>query len=326
MTNIQKADNTQVALAVDESLLLDYMDTMGLARTAPTSVKQMFLQVCKAFQLNPFKRQAYLVGYGTEHKNWSVITGYEEYLNRANATERLDGWKVDITGKASDNSLRAKLTIYRKDFSHPFEWEAWYYECVAKDRNGNPTPIWKQRPVHMIKKVAIAQGFRLCFPEALQGMPYTDDEMGAQTYDVPHTEMQPEQKQKVAKKENPVPVPPAVMERDAQIHEEAIDPDFISKDYTDTEEPAPWEAAEEVSAPVPEPTAPPVAVSAPADEMITKAQKTMITQFLTAKEVTDEERTKMNEAMPNLTKARASAAIIKLQETIKQRREQTQAA
>jgi phage recombination protein Bet len=200
MSNIAKHESAAVANVVEEKTLLEYLDTMGLAKTAPDSVKKMFLQVCKAFQLNPFKRQAYLVGYGQEHKNWSVITGFEQYINRANATERLDGWKVDIEGKVADNSLRAKITIWRKDFSHPFEWESWYYECVATDRNGNPTHIWKQRPTHMIKKVAIAQGFRLCFPEALEGMPYTGDEMG-ETIDIQYQEERPKKEAAPAPKQ-----------------------------------------------------------------------------------------------------------------------------
>ena len=39
------------------------------------------------------------------------------------------------------------------------------------------TQIWKEKPITMIKKVAIAQGFRLCFPEELGGLPYTAEEI-----------------------------------------------------------------------------------------------------------------------------------------------------
>ena len=37
--------------------------------------------------------------------------------------------------------------------------------------------MWASKPYTMIKKVAIAQGFRLAFPDEIGGMPYTADEL-----------------------------------------------------------------------------------------------------------------------------------------------------
>jgi hypothetical protein len=34
----------------------------------------------------------------------------------------------------------------------------------------------------MLKKVAIGQGFRLAFPNELEGMPYTEEEVGENNY------------------------------------------------------------------------------------------------------------------------------------------------
>jgi hypothetical protein len=41
------------------------------------------------------------------------------------------------------------------------------------------TDFWKNKPVTMTKKVAMAQGFRLCFSDELGGMPYTAEELNA---------------------------------------------------------------------------------------------------------------------------------------------------
>ena len=37
--------------------------------------------------------------------------------------------------------------------------------------------MWSEKPRTMLKKVCIAQAFRLCFPVELGGMPYTADEL-----------------------------------------------------------------------------------------------------------------------------------------------------
>ena len=37
--------------------------------------------------------------------------------------------------------------------------------------------MWKEKPVTMIKKVAIVQGFRMAFPDEFGGMPYTAEEL-----------------------------------------------------------------------------------------------------------------------------------------------------
>ena len=51
-----------------------------------------------------------------------------------------------------------------------------YFDEYDTGRN-----LWVTKPRTMIEKVAIAQGFRRCFPEEMGGMPYTKDEMGVVT-------------------------------------------------------------------------------------------------------------------------------------------------
>jgi hypothetical protein len=72
--------------------------------------------------------------------------------------------------------LKAWVRIYRKDWEKPFYWEVVLSEFDKKQAT------WKAIPTFMGRKVAIAQGFRLCFPDELGGMPYTQEEH--QVYDV----------------------------------------------------------------------------------------------------------------------------------------------
>lgn len=133
----------------------------------------LFIEVCKNTQLNPFKREIYLVKYGDNPA--SILTGYETYLKRAEASGKWDGYKVWIEGEGI--TLKAKIHVYRKDWSRPFEWEVSYKEAVQMKKDGTPNTFWKNKPETMLKKVAISQGIRLAFPDEVGGLPYTTDEI-----------------------------------------------------------------------------------------------------------------------------------------------------
>ena len=136
-------------------------------QNVPANKAGEFIEIARAKGLNPFNREIYLVPFG--QNGFNIITGYETYIRRAERSGKLDGWDVAIGNDSGE--LAAKITIYRKDWSHPFIHIVWLSE--AKTRS----PLWNSMPKFMLKKVAIAQGFRLCFTEENGGMPYTRDEI-----------------------------------------------------------------------------------------------------------------------------------------------------
>lgn len=160
--------------------LTSYLDVMGLSTQLTDKEKVQFLEISQAFGLNPFKREIYCSKYNNQT---SIIVGYETYIKRAERSGQLDGWNVVTEGKVEDNSLKAIITIYRKDRKMPFVHEVFYSEYVQKTREGAVNKFW-QKAQTMTKKVAIAQGFRLCFSDELGGMPYTSDELDTVTEDV----------------------------------------------------------------------------------------------------------------------------------------------
>lgn len=172
---------------VQDTELIGYLDNLGLTKKLTEGEKSTYVQIAKAFGLNPFKREIHVSKYG---EIMSIITGYEVYIKRAERTGQLDGWSATTTGSVEGKDLKAIVTIYRKDRSHPFVWEALYEECVQKTGQGAVTKFW-QKAAFMTKKVAISQGFRLCFSDELAGMPYTADEMPEtnQTEDATHVEI-----------------------------------------------------------------------------------------------------------------------------------------
>ena len=132
----------------------------------PAEQKTQFLNICVAYQLNPFKREIYAIPYKDK---FNVIVGFEVYLKRAERTGKLDGWKVWTEGSGAD--IKAVIEIKRKDFSIPFQHEVY----LAEYSTGQA--MWAKAPKTMIKKVAMSQGFRICFPDELGGLPYTHEEI-----------------------------------------------------------------------------------------------------------------------------------------------------
>lgn len=176
---------------VNEKVLIEYLDVMGISPKLEEKEKIQFLNIAKTFGLNPFKREIFCTVYGSgEYKQLSIITGYEVYIKRAERSGQLDGWTATTSGSVATNDLKATVTIFRKDRQHPFVWEVFYEECVQKTKAGVVTKFW-EKANFMTKKVCISQAFRLCFSDELGGMPYTSDEMPQQevTQDIPHVEV-----------------------------------------------------------------------------------------------------------------------------------------
>ena len=168
---------TAPAPMVSDSVVSEYLASLGNKLTAHH--RNQFTQICKAFNLNPFIREVYGIPYGDK---FNIIVGYEVYLKRAERSGLLSGWRAWTEGDGKQ--MKGCLEIRRKDWDAPFYHEALFTEY---DQSNS---MWKSKPATMIKKVAIAQGFRMCFPEDLGGMPYTADEMPSATTDhTPHTQI-----------------------------------------------------------------------------------------------------------------------------------------
>lgn len=165
--------------------LISYLDAIGLAQTLTEKEKIQFLEISQAFGLNPFKREIYCSKYG--NVPMAIIVGYETYIKRAERSGQLDGWQVVTEGSVTGGDLKAIITIYRKDRKMPFVHEVYYSEYVQTTKEGIVTKFW-QKAFTMIKKVAMAQGFRLCFSDELGGMPYTQEEIPS-TEDANYTDV-----------------------------------------------------------------------------------------------------------------------------------------
>ena len=154
--------------------------------TASDKELGLFIQLCKAFQLNPFKREIYLVKYGTYPA--TIMTGYEVYLKRAERSNKYGGMKAWTEGEG--DNLKALVKVYRKDWNQPLEHEVDYPEYVQRKKDGTINKFWASKPKTMLKKVAISQAFRLAFPDELAGMPYVQEEGSEHIEDIQINEVE----------------------------------------------------------------------------------------------------------------------------------------
>ncbi len=156
--------------------LLDYLTAFGLASQLTQEEKLQFIEIAQAFHLNPFRREIHVAIYGEgEYRRMSIVVGYQVYLDRAERTGQLDGWRAWVEGQGED--MKALVEIHRKDWRSPFVHEVYWKEAVQRKRDGQPTSFWTKMPKFQLKKVAISQGFRLAFPSELGGMPYDPAEL-----------------------------------------------------------------------------------------------------------------------------------------------------
>jgi len=172
-----------VAKAKDRAVR--YLDALGSELNEEQ--RYMFVDLCSSFGLNPFLREIHGLVHWNKDKNrhdLTIVVGYEVYLKRAIRTGKVKGWRVWTTGDG--RKLKAHILIRRSDWAEPFYHEVDFEEYAKyvfdkRESGYRLTTFWKSKPRTMLKKVVMAQGFRLCFPDQdeIAGLPYAEDEIAA---------------------------------------------------------------------------------------------------------------------------------------------------
>lgn len=162
-----RQDTTAVAPVTDKTLS-DYLQAFGLASQLTKQETAQFVEVAKAYQLNPFKREIYCLPYGHgETRRLSIIVGYEVYLKRADQNPAFDGYETSFSLDMNECTCK----VYRKDRKVPTS------QTVSMKEYSTGKSLWVTKPRMMLEKVAIATAFRRAFPADMGGMPYTSEEL-----------------------------------------------------------------------------------------------------------------------------------------------------
>ena len=165
---IQEAKPVQVPVISEETI--EKFLSASQSKLLPEE-KTMFSHIARALNLNPFLRQIYVIAYNTQQgRKLSIVVSYMEYIKRALRTGLVNGWHAEPLYDKDGKLDGSKILILRKDWATPFDWTVRFSEFDKQNS------IWKQQPSFQITKVAISQGFRLCFPEETADLPLSDAE------------------------------------------------------------------------------------------------------------------------------------------------------
>lgn len=157
---------------------------------------RLFLEVCRYQGLNPFLREVYLIKY-QEGEPASIVVGKEVFTKRAQRIESCIGWEAGVLVSREgllveqegsfllpgDTLLGGWVRVDRQG-QDPFKHRVALEEYIQTTRQGQPTRFWAKMPATMIRKVAIVQGLRECYPEEFQGLYDTAEITGGEIIDV----------------------------------------------------------------------------------------------------------------------------------------------
>ncbi len=164
----------------------------------------MFIELCKAQNLNPFVRDAYLVKMGDSYPA-QIIVGKDVFIKRASEHPNFNGMKAGIVVLDKNEQIQERegalklpgeelvggwCEVYLKDKDYPTKSLVSFEEYAQKVKStGKLNSMWESKGATMIRKVAQSQALREAFPHELRGL-YQQEEMG-RTEKLPEKEVIP---------------------------------------------------------------------------------------------------------------------------------------
>lgn len=150
----------------------------------------MFFQLCKNYQVNPFLKEAYLLKYGNEPA--TIIVDYKVLQQNAEKNPQFKGMETGVLVYDTKNEksieragayilpneklIAGWCKVLRKDREIPTIAYAMFDEFAKTKKDGTLNSQWSGKPVFMIVKVAKAQALREAFPDMFGSNIYTEDE------------------------------------------------------------------------------------------------------------------------------------------------------
>lgn len=166
-------ENKELTTNENKERLVNY-----LKRSIGSNLKQedieYFLEYAINCNLNPFKREIYAIPYkvkdnGVERDTIQILTGYEVYIKRGEATGLIEYWEFG-SAKDKEGQLYGWCEVKRVDRSKPLRVTLYAREYTT----GKST--WLTKANTMIEKCAISSAFRKSFPLEVGELPYTIEE------------------------------------------------------------------------------------------------------------------------------------------------------
>lgn len=157
----------------------------------------MYMGMCRARGLNPFKRDCYLVKY-TQNDTAAIIVSIDYYRSRAAAQENCQGWQAGPIVMKKDGTLRYSNGLVLEDeklvggwfeaqpqgWTQPLKIEVNLKQFLKHTQSGALTRFWREEnQPGQIAKVAESQGLRRCWPDEFAKL-YTEEEILPDVIDI----------------------------------------------------------------------------------------------------------------------------------------------
>lgn len=135
-----------------------------------------FIQLCRSQNLDPWRREAYLIKYGTAPA--TMVVGKDVFTKRAQANQKFKGFEAGIIVQRGPEVLHVNgsfclpkdilvggwAKVHVSGYSVPIE------ATVSMSEYSTGKSNWAKIPATMIRKVALVQALREAFPEDLGGL------------------------------------------------------------------------------------------------------------------------------------------------------------
>lgn len=158
----------------------------------------MFFQLCKVYQVNPFLKEAYLVKYSPTDPA-TIILDYKVLQQAVEDNKFFKGMKTGIILEdkngniieregsyllSSEKLIAGWCEVKRSDREYPTKTYAMFEEFANRKKDGKLNQNWTGKPVFMITKVAKAHALREAFPNLFGSNVYTKEE--EETFEKPN--------------------------------------------------------------------------------------------------------------------------------------------
>lgn len=150
----------------------------------------LYMGMCKARGLNPFKRDCYLIKY-TERDPAATIVSIDYFRSRARSMTDCLGWKSGIMILKDDKTIEYREGSFilegenlvggwfkakPEKWTEEYTWTVPLAPYVKTTAQGNVTQFWqKEKQSYMIAKVVESQGLRRLWPDEFQGLFIEED-------------------------------------------------------------------------------------------------------------------------------------------------------
>lgn len=187
MTSATPTKPVEIEAADGQHFAVSFEDVRHFISPKATDAEcKIFLETCRAYHLNPFTKEAYLIHYDNKSDETpaTIVLGKSCYMQMAERHPSYDGFEAGVI-VLTDGQIEARegsivydgeellggwARVYRKDRTRPS------YEEVKLSEYDTGKSQWAVRPATMIRKVALGHALREAFPSTYGGL-YDESEV-----------------------------------------------------------------------------------------------------------------------------------------------------